>query len=274
MDFNWSEWVNLLTRWLHLIFGISWVGQTYLFIRMDHSMAMPPDGKVQENSAGQMWMVHGGGFFVVEKLTGLKKLPFKLHWFKWESFLTWLTGIILLVVVYYMGGLMESAPHNITANMSIAIGIAAIILSWPIYEAVWRSPLGKSEFIGATVCFILLLAAAYGLKQVMPARAAFFHIGVILGTIMVTNVWMLIIPAQKQIIRSIESGQPADMQRAARARQSSKQNSYNSWPLLLIMVSNHFPIATYATKYSVWLLGLFILLGWLGAKIMRDGIRH
>src|SRR5262249_33458779 len=159
---------------------------------------------------------------------------------------------LLLVIVYYMGGLMEYAPHNISAGTAIAIGIAAIILAWPIYEAVWRSPLGKNEIVGAATCFLLLLAAAYGLKQVMPARAAFFHIGAMLGTIMVTNVWMLIIPAQKQIIRMIESGQPADMQRAARARQSSKQNSFNSWVVILIMISNHFPIATYATKYSVW----------------------
>jgi uncharacterized membrane protein len=274
MDFNVSEWVNLLTRWLHLIFGISWIGQTYLFIRMEHSIQMPPDGNVREGSAGQMWMVHGGGFFVVEKLTGLKQLPFKLHWFKWESFFTWLTGMILLIVVYYHGGLMEGAPRDISAGWSIAIGCGAIILAWPVYEAVWRSPLGKSELLGIAVCFLLLLAAAAGLKQVMPARAAFFHIGAMLGTIMVANVWMLIIPAQKQIVRLIEQGRPADMSLAARARQSSKQNSYNSWVVILIMISNHFPIATYATKYSVWMLGLFVLLGWLGAKIMRDGIKH
>ncbi len=269
MEFNLSEWVNLLSRWFHVFAGILWIGQTYLFIRFDRSIEKPPSVTLPDNVAGQMWMVHGGGFFVVEKLTGLNKLPFKLHWFKWEAMLTWITGMILLVVVYYMGGLMAGA--KVGEGAAIAIGLGAVLLAWPVYELLWRSPLGKNEIVGSTISFLLVLAVAYGLKWVMPSRAAFFHIGAMLGTIMVTNVWMLIIPAQKQIIRMIEQGQPANMALARRARQSSKQNSYMAVPVVFIMISNHYPVATYANQHSVWVLGGIILAGWIAAKLMRDG---
>jgi uncharacterized membrane protein len=271
MDTAISEWVNLLTRWFHIIVGISWIGQTWLFIRFERSIERPPDTKLPDNVAGQMWMVHGGGFFVVEKLTGLNKLPFKLHWFKWEAMLTWISGFLLLALVYYHGGLMVTDDSPIGKGAAIGISLGVLLLAWPVYEMLWRSPLGKNEIVGSLCSYALVLAVASGLKEVLPARAAFFHIGAILGTIMVANVWMLIIPAQKQIVARIAGGKPADMALAQRARQSSKQNSFMAVPLIFIMISNHYPVASYAHKHSVWLLAVYLVLGWFGSKVIREG---
>ena len=272
MDIDYSQWVNLLTRWFHIVLGISWIGQTYLFIRMERSMEKPPGKTLPDNVAGQMWMVHGGGFFVVEKLTGLDRLPWKLHWFKWEAMLTWISGIILLVVVYYMGGLMINYDTEMSETTAIAIAAGVVLFAWPIYEALWRSPLGKNEWIGTICSLAVVLGVAYGLKLVMPARAAFFHIGVIFGTIMVANVWLLIVPAQKRVLRGIAEGKPADMSLARRARQSSKQNSYMSVPLIFIMISNHFPTLSYGNKHSTWYLLGYILAGFVGARVVREGL--
>jgi uncharacterized membrane protein len=272
MDTAINEWVSLLTRWLHIIVGISWIGQTWLFIRFERSIEKPPDTKLPDNVAGQMWMVHGGGFFVVEKLTGLNKLPFKLHWFKWEAMLTWITGILLLALVYYHGGLMVTDDSPIGKGAAIGISLGVLLLAWPVYELLWRSPLGRNEIVGSLCSYVLVLAVAHGLKHVLPARAAFFHIGAIFGTIMVANVWLLIIPAQKQIVAMIAGGKPADMALAQRARQSSKQNSFMAVPLIFIMISNHYPTASYAHKHSVWLLAVYLILGWFGSKVIREGL--
>lgn len=272
METSLSEWINLLTRWFHIVVGISWIGQTWLFIRFERSIEKPPDAKLPDNVAGQMWMVHGGGFFVVEKLTGLNKLPFKLHWFKWESMLTWLSGILLLGFVYYMGGLMVDYESGHSKALSISIGLVLLVVAWPVYELLWRSPLGRNEIAGSLCSYALVLAVAYELKEVMPARAAFFHIGAMLGTIMVANVWFLIIPAQKQIVTMIRDGKPADMSLASRARQSSKQNSFMAVPVIFLMISNHYPVQSYAHKHSVAMLALYLVLGWFGTRVIREGI--
>ena len=269
MDFQLSEWLNLIVRWIHVFAGILWIGQTYYFTWLDHrlSTALAEAG---ENPGGKVWMVHSGGFYVVEKKQMLEVLPRKLWWFRWEAMTTWVTGMILLVIVYYMGGvLVDDSVANISVGAGVAIGLGLLILSWTVYDLLDSSPLGRSQIAFAVISYLLTTAVAYGLSRTLSGRAAYIHVGSMFGTIMAANVWMRILPGQRKMIAAMQQGRKPDAALAERAKRRSKQNTYMVVPLVFIMLSNHFP-STYGSRYNWAILAVIILVGWGAAKILRN----
>ena len=263
------EYLNLFFRWFHVIIGISWIGQIYLFNWMERTLPLEIDTDADENISGQLWMVHGGGFYHVEKQKIPKIMPRTLHWFKWESALTWISGLSLLIIVYYMGGLMLEADSELTETAAGFMGAGILAIGYIVYYLLWKLPLGNNEIIGSIFSFLLIIAFFIGLDQVFSSRAAMMHIGAIFGTIMAANVWLTILPAQRKMIASAEKGEPHDMSLAVKAKRCSKHNTYMSIPLILIMISSHFPTTTYGNSDNWLFLGGYILLGWIVAKWMR-----
>jgi len=266
-----GDWANLLLRWTHFIAGIAWIGSSFYFIWLDRALTNPAQPRA--GVEGDLWMVHSGGFYQVEKRRpGPGEIPPVLHWFKWEAMLTWITGISLLVLVFYFSGayLLDPGVSRIGRAPAIALGIGLLIFSWPIYDGLWRSPLAKRAAVAAIVSLALLTAVTVLLCRLLSGRAAFMHVGSILGTIMVANVWERIIPAQQQMVAATRAGRPADFTLGERAKQRSVHNSYMTFPLLFIMLSNHFP-ATYASPQN-WLVLLLLFLA--GAAVRHAMIGH
>lgn len=261
MHFSLSEWLNLAVRWAHVFAGILWIGQTYFFTWLDGRLS----------AEEQVWMVHSGGFYVVEKQKVPELLSRKLYWFKWEALFTWLSGILLLIIVYYMGGLMvDDGVAKISVGAASGVGVGVLIVSWVIYDLMVQSPLGKSEAAFATVSFILAVGVTYGLTHVLSGRAAYIHVGAMFGTIMAANVWMRILPAQRRMIAALKEGHTPDTTLAARSKLRSKHNTFMVVPVVFIMVSSHFPTASYGNKYNWEILAALILVGWAAAKIIRN----
>ena len=265
MDPTLHEWLNLLVRWFHVVAGITWLGQTYLFNRLEGRLAEAARGAGQ---AEPIWLVHSGGFYIVHKDKSPARLPATLHWFQWESALTWLSGLILLLVVYYAGGLLTSDP-DVGFVPAAAVGLGSLVVSWVVYDQLCRSALGRSEAGMAVVGFALLLALAFGLTRVLSLRAAYIHVGATMGTIMMGNVWSFILPTQRRMIAVIGQGQRLEPALEAQAMLRTKHNTYLSVPLVFVMLSNHFPTVSYGHTWSWAMLGVFLLLGFAGAHVMR-----
>ena len=256
-----SDWANLLLRWTHFIAGIAWIGSSFYFIWLDRALTIPAQPRA--GVEGDLWMVHSGGFYQVEKRRPRPgEVPPVLHWFKWEALFTWITGISLLVLIYYLTGayLLDASVSHISRGSAILLGIGMLAGGWLIYDGLWRSSLARTAHgtIAAAVSLALLTAVAVLLCRVLSGRAAFMHIGSLLGTIMVANVWMRILPAQQQMLTATRAGRPADFTLGERAKQRSVHNSYMTFPLLFIMLSNHFP-ATYASSVN-WLVLLLLFV--------------
>ncbi|MCS5625248.1 MAG: urate hydroxylase PuuD [Candidatus Marinimicrobia bacterium] len=264
-----SELLNLVFRWFHILAGISWIGQTYLFNWMERTLPLEVDSDADENISGQLWMVHGGGFYLVEKQTKPKVMPRTLHWFKWESALTWISGFFLLIIIYYMGGLMLEPDSEMSELTACLIGISVLVFGFGIYHLLWSSLIGKNEYVGAAISLILIIGLFVGLDQIFSSRAAMMHIGALFGTIMAANVWMIILPNQRKMITAVENNQQPDMLLAVKAKTCSKHNTFMSVPVIFIMISSHFPVTTYGNTDNWLMLGIFILIGWAGAKWMR-----
>ena len=256
-----GDWVNLLLRWTHFIAGVAWIGSSFYFIWLDRALTKPDHEK--PGVEGDLWMVHSGGFYQVEKRRpGPGEVPAVLHWFKWEAMLTWITGISLLVLIYYLSGayLLDPGVSRIGRGPAIALGIGLLVFGWVIYDALWRSPLANRQAVASAVSLALLAAVTVLLCRLLSGRAAFMHIGSLLGTIMVANVWMRILPAQHHMLAATRAGRPADFTLGERAKQRSVHNSYMTFPLLFIMLSNHFP-ATYASPVNWFVLLLLCVAG-------------
>jgi len=251
MSYIVRDWLNLGLRWFHVFAAIMWVGQTFFFTWLDRRF----------HTEKNVWMVHSGGFYIVDKQKVPELRDQTLHWFRWEAALTWISGILLLILVYYTGGIMVGAKQ-------IGISIAGIIVGWLIYDLMWISPLAKNDVLGAAVSYVLLVGAIYGYTQVFDGRAAWMQTGAMLGTFMAANVWMRILPAQRQLISATKAGQPADMTLADRAKNRSKHNTFIVLPVVLIMLSNHFPVATHGYNWIV--LSVLVLVGWVVAKFIRE----
>ena len=252
-----SDWANLLLRWAHFIAGIAWIGSSFYFIWLDRALTRPEQAR--PGVEGDLWMVHSGGFYQVEKRRPAPgEIPPVLHWFKWEAMLTWVTGIALLVLVFYLSSayLLDPSVSRISRGTATLVGIGIVILSWPIYDGLWRSPLARQPATASAVSLALLAGVTLLACRLFSGRAAFMHIGALLGTIMVANVWQRILPAQQQMLDATRAGRSADFTLGERAKQRSVHNSYMTFPLLFIMLSNHFP-ATYASPAN-WLV-LFLL---------------
>ena len=251
-----GDWANLLLRWAHFIAGIAWIGSSFYFIWLDRALTKPEHAR--PGVEGDLWMVHSGGFYQVERRRpGPGEVPAVLHWFKWEAMLTWMTGISLLVLVYYLSGayLLDPSVSVIGRGTAIALGVGLLVFGWLIYDALWRS-LARSPAVATAISLALLTAVTVLLCRLLSGRAAFMHIGSLLGTIMVANVWMRILPAQHQMLAATRAGRPADFTQGERAKQRSVHNSYMTFPLLFIMLSSHFP-GTYASPVN-WLVLLLL----------------
>jgi len=261
MNYTLNEWLNLAIRWFHVFAAIMWVGQTYLFTWLDHTM----------NREGQVWMVHSGGFYIVDKQKVPELLPKKLHWFKWEAALTWISGVSLFVLLYYAGGLMAAgSPKELSTKAAVGISLAAIAVAWFVYDLLWISPLAKNEKLLVVISYAMLVGAIYGYTQLFSGRAAYMQTGAMLGTLMAFNVWVRILPAQRQLIAAVQAGQQPDMTLAERAKGRSKHNTFIVVPVVFIMLSNHFPVATYGSVWNWAILAGLVLVGWVVAHLIRS----
>jgi uncharacterized membrane protein/plastocyanin len=273
MNINVGEWANLLLRWAHIIAGIAWIGSSFFFMWLDRHLQRPAGGDSGRGGVqGELWMVHSGGFYRVEKKQlQPAEVPGTLHWFKWEATFTGITGFFLLCIVYYLGGAMVDRNASLSEGAAIGLGLGLLVVAYPVYDLVWRSPLERTPWLGALVSFAMVGASAYALSRLMGARAAYIHIGAGLGTIMVVNVWHRILPAQRALIRATQQGVAGDPALADRAKARSTHNNYMTLPVVFIMISNHFSASTYGYH---WLMLAALMLAGAGVRhLMNVGRR-
>ena len=259
MDAVLTEWLSLIIRWVHVIAGIAWIGSSFYFIHLDLSLKHRPG--LPEGVKGEAWQVHGGGFYhMLKYMVAPAQLPDHLTWFKWEAYATWLSGFALLVVVYYLGAelyLIDKNVLELSAVGAAGIAFASLLVAWLGYEALCRSPLGKNETALALVGYAFLVALTWGFTHVFSGRGAFTQIGALIGTIMIANVFVVIIPNQKKIIAAMIAGKEPDPALGAAGKQRSVHNNYLTLPVVFLMISNHYPLI-YATKYN-WLIVAIVL---------------
>lgn len=270
------EVTSLLLRWLHLIVGIAWIGSSFYFVWLDNSLQPPTDPDLRNKGVGgELWAVHGGGFYNPQKyLVAPAHLPAELHWFKWESYSTWLSGFFLLGVLYYSQAasyMIDPARAALTPGAAIAIGIGTLTAGWLVYDILCRMLMRHSLLLFAALYFGFVVAVAYGLTHLLSGRAAFLHIGAMIATTMSANVFFWIIPGQKKTIAAMQRGETPDPIHGQRAKQRSVHNNYLTLPVLFCMISNH-----YAFTYNhdqAWLVLALILLA---AVLIRHffNLRH
>jgi uncharacterized membrane protein len=271
LDPTLSEWLNLIFRWTHVFAGIMWVGTTYYFTWLDARLTEEEKAAANTGVTPQVWMVHSGGFYVVERRKVPDLVSRTLHWFRWEAFTTWFSGFLLLVLIYYLGGgaLVDPDVRELNIGVAVAVGIGVIIAGAVVYDVMHLSPLGRNEKLFAAMAYVFIVALAFGLTRILSARAAYIHIGAMFGTIMAANVWMHILPAQKRMIAALNEGRKPDERLAAQAKLRSKQNTFMAVPVVFMMISHHYPGVTYGDRYNWLILSVLILLGWIAAKFIR-----
>lgn len=262
MDATLTEWLGLVLRWAHVIVGIAWIGSSFFFMWLDAHLQKPvPD---RDGVEGEIWLVHSGAFYRTEKHPRLApgEIPDSLHWFKWEAYSTWITGFLLLAVIYYLSGgifLVDPEVADIGGAEAIAISIGVLAGSWLVYDLLWESPIGRNGRLATAISLLLLVGLAWGLAQIFNARAAYIHTGAVMATIMAGNVWRRIIPAQRKMLAATKRGEIADTAPGKKAKQRSTHNNYMTLPVVFTMISGHYP-ATYGHEYA-WaiLVGLFLI---------------
>jgi uncharacterized membrane protein len=240
MDPLLAEWLNIVGRWVHVIAGIMWVGNSMLFNWLDRSL-IPPEDK-SSGTIGKTWLFHGGGFYFVEKYTS-NEIPSVLHWFKWQSYTTWITGFILLVAVYYNdGGAFLLPPgSDWSPGAALHLGLAIVFGGFFVYDLFWRTPIAKRFGVtSGLVSLAVLFWLVYEVHQVFTGRSAYLHVGALLGTFMAGNVFFHIIPSQKALIKQIKEGGGYNKDLAWRAKSRSIHNNYFTFPMIFTMISNHF----------------------------------
>ena len=247
-----TEWLNLGIRWIHMITGIAWIGASFYFVWLENNLNR---SNPREGLSGDLWAIHGGGIYHLEKYKlAPPKMPENLHWFKWEAYFTWLSGVALMLVVYYLNPSLYLVKPGVdlAPEMAIAIGFGSMVAGYVAYHFLCDSPLGKRPALLGAVLFVLIIAAAYGFSQIFSGRAAYIHVGAIIGTIMVGNVFFTIMPAQRALVKAIEDNTTPDPTLPAKGLLRSRHNNYFTLPVLFIMISNHFP-STYGSQYN-WLI--------------------
>lgn len=264
MDALLMEWLNLALRWTHVIVAIAWIGASFYFNWLDSKMRQPqpPRPKIE----GEAWLVHSGGFYRVERIqVAPTEIPAELHWFKWEAAATWISGFALLILLYHLGGgaFLQDAPQGFSDLLGIAFLIVGLAAGWLIYDQLWASRLGERPILAAAVLFILLVAAIWLLSPYMTGQALYLHVGALLGTIMVANVWMRIVPAQRALIAAARSGGTPEARLGKEAKKRSLHNNYMTLPVVFMMLSTHFP----STWGSVWNWAILAGLMLVGASV-------
>jgi uncharacterized membrane protein len=252
------DWLSLIVRWFHVTAGIAWIGASFFFVWLDDNLnRQVSDAEKRRGIDGELWSVHGGGFYHNEKyLTGPVGEPLSndLHWFYWEAYSTWLSGMAMLAIVYWAGAstfLIDKSVLDLTPAAAIAISIGSIVLGWFIYDALCRI-FEQNDFALWTSIGIFLLIFDWGFFHIFGARAAFIHVGAVIGTIMVWNVFFIIIPGQRKVVRQLRAGEVPDTRPGFLGKQRSVQNTYFTLPVLFIMISNHYPMS-YSGPYG-WLI--------------------
>ncbi len=260
------DWANLLLRWLHLITGVAWIGASFYFVMLDNSLKPPKKPEdARRGVFGELWAVHGGGFYCSQKfLAGPQGEPLTddLHWSKWEAYTTWLSGMSLLAVVYWIGAssyLIDTKVLALTPPVAVSLSIAFLAAGWVVYDLLCRSLMGRDGLLAALV-FAFVVLADWLLHQVFSARGAYIHVGAMLGTMMVANVFIHIIPGQRRMVEQIRNGQPVDSRPGLIGKQRSVHNTYFTLPVLFIMISNHYPM-TYSNANGWLVLVVMMLAG-------------
>lgn len=255
------DWLSLIFRWLHLITGVAWIGASFYFIWLDNNLENPPQWKKDKGVKGDLWAIHGGGIYEVAKYQlSPPKMPEHLHWFKWEAYTTWLTGMVLLTIIYYLGAdsyLIDKQVADLTQLQAVMIGVVFLAGGWLVYELLCQSPLAKNGYVIGCVLIAVAVIVAYALAHLFSGRGAYIHMGAIIGTIMAGNVFRVIIPSQKALVTAIARGETPDPAWGVKAKLRSTHNTYLTLPLLFIMISNHYPV-TYANNNN-WLVLLVIM---------------
>jgi uncharacterized membrane protein len=252
MEAYFLEWLTLLARWAHIVVGIAWIGASFYFIWLDDHL----EAAKEPGFAGELYAIHGGGFYRAQKYRSAPpQLPKTLHWFKWEAYWTWITGFVLLILVYYMSAdvyLIDPAVMKLSPAAAIGIGLGSLVIGLSVYEGLCRSPLGRNELWLSLVLVLLLALTAWALTRVFSGRGAFIHFGAILGTIMAGNVAHVIIPGQRELVRAKQEGRDPDERFAAAGKQRSVHNTYFTLPVIFTMISGHHAIA-FGHRWS-WLV--------------------
>ncbi|MBC7873717.1 MAG: urate hydroxylase PuuD, partial [Ferruginibacter sp.] len=260
------EWLNIIVRVMHVTFGIAWIGASFYFVFLEN--ALNRKDNIREELAGDLWAVHGGGFYYLEKYkVAPKTIPRQLHWFKYEAYFTWVSGFALLFIIYYFNAsamLIDTNVMKLTASQAISISIGSFIVAWVLYDLLCKSPLRKQPVMFALSGLLLLIGFAWFYSSVFSGRAAFIHFGAMIGSIMVANVFFVIIPSQKAMVKAAKKGQLPDPQKGKNALFRSLHNNYFTLPVLFVMVSNHFP-STFGHQYQ-WIVLAAITLGSAGIK--------
>ena len=254
------EWLNLIIRWAHVVFGIAWIGASFYFIFLENSLNRTEN--LRDELAGNLWAIHGGGFYYVEKFkTAPAALPKHLHWFKYEAYFTWLTGMLLLTLVYFMNAkavMIDQSVRDTSPLAAILIGIFTMFLGWVIYDFLCKTSLLQKKKLFALSGFLIVSAISFFLSKMVSGRAAFMLVGGLLGTIMAGNVFFCIIPSQKALVAAAKANQPANPELGKIAGLRSLHNNYITLPVIFIMISNHFP-TTYGSGYNWIVLAVLIL---------------
>lgn len=260
------EWLNIVVRVMHITFGIAWIGASFYFVFLENALNRTEN--VRDELAGDLWAVHGGGFYYLEKYKiAPKSIPKHLHWFKYEAYFTWVSGFGLLFIIYYFNAsamLIDTNVLNITPTQAILISVSSFIVAWFMYDLLCKSALKKNKILFALTGIAFLTAFAWFYSSVFSGRAAFIHFGAMIGSIMVANVFFVIIPSQKAMVNAARKGQLPDPQKGKNALFRSIHNNYFTLPVLFVMVSNHFP-STFGNQYQ-WIVLAAISLGSAGIK--------
>ncbi len=256
------EWLNLTLRWIHMIVGIAWIGASFYFNWLENRL-----DRLSERApgiAGQLWAVHGGGFYHLQKFeVAPPALPEHLHWFKWEAYTTWMSGTALLVVVYYLNArafVVDPSKVELDAYMAIGVGVASIVASWIVYDLLCKSPLKNMPITLAIVIFVYFAALALALDLLLSSRAAYIHVGAAIGTVMVANVFFVIIPGQRELVDALKQNREPDPVPGRNALLRSRHNNYLTLPVLFIMISSHFP-STYGHAHGWAVLAALSAVG-------------
>jgi uncharacterized membrane protein len=268
------DWGDLVFRWLHVIAAIVWIGTSFYFVALDNHLRPPADERDAERGVGgESWEVHGGGFYRVEKFrVAPATLPEPLHWFKWEAYTTWLSGFALFVVVYYVHAsslLVDPTVAHLESWEAILISIGGLVIVWLVYDALCR--VLRDERLLAAAVFGLVVLAAWGASRLFAPRAAYLEVGAMLGTVMVANVFFVIIPAHWELIRAKQAGREPDPRWNARGKQRSVHNNYLTLPVLFAMLSNHFAF-TYGHAHAWLVLVALMAIGALARHFFN--LRH